>query len=180
MSFYSNFIRKTTLTSSVALGGGFLTTKSFCTDEIVSFSPKEFRAFPITKITKISPDTKAYEIALPSANHSTGSKVSSCIMVKGVPGPDGKEVSKPYTPTTLNNQKGTFELVVKSYSNGKVSSHLDNLKVGDSIEVKGPFPKLAYKANMKKNIGKFKDSIISSLYIYKIIPIIYFIPYDTL
>merc|ERR1712070_340332 len=28
-----------------------------------------------------------------------------------------------------------------------------SLKAGDSVEVKGPFPKLPYSPNMKKNIG---------------------------
>merc|ERR1712107_857764 len=39
------------------------------------------------------------------------------------------------------------------YPEGVVSKHLCSLKAGDSIEVKGPFEKLAYKANMKKEIG---------------------------
>lgn len=64
-----------------------------------------------------------------------------------------KEDVKPYTPTTLGNLKGSFELYIKVYPNGKVSSYLHSLKVGDIIEVKGPFQKLQYKANMKKRIG---------------------------
>lgn len=62
-------------------------------------------------------------------------------------------MSRPYTPTTLNDVKGKFELVVKAYPEGKVSGYLHQLKEGDTIEVKGPFPKLPYKANMKKRIG---------------------------
>jgi cytochrome-b5 reductase len=43
--------------------------------------------------------------------------------------------------------------VVKAYPKGKVSSYLHSLSVGDTIEVKGPFQKLQYEANMKKRIG---------------------------
>lgn len=34
-----------------------------------------------------------------------------------------------------------------------MSAHLGEMKVGDSIEVKGPIQKLPYQANMNKRIG---------------------------
>merc|ERR1719159_1670089 len=74
-------------------------------------------------------------------------------MVKGQAGDDGKAPARPYTPITTNDQKGYFELMVKGYPSGVVSKHLCSLKAGDSVEVKGPFEKLPYKANMKKRIG---------------------------
>jgi cytochrome-b5 reductase len=46
-----------------------------------------------------------------------------------------------------------MELVIKKYPDGKVSGWMHDLKVGDLVEVKGPFPKLAYVPNMKKSIG---------------------------
>ena len=122
-------------------------SNSLCED-LKAFSPAEFRSFPVTKITTLSHNTKAFEVALPSSEHETGMAVSSCIMVKGTDG-----VAKPYTPTTLTDDKGSFELVIKAYPGGKVSGFLHNLHVGDKIEVKGPFPKLAIKPNMKKYIG---------------------------
>ncbi len=84
--------------------------------------------------------------------------------MKGPNGADGKPIVRPYTPTTLNAHKGSFELVVKIYPQGNVSKYLDGLKVGDSIEVKGPFPKLEYKANMKKKIGLIAGSSIFHYY----------------
>jgi cytochrome-b5 reductase len=65
----------------------------------------------------------------------------------------GKDVIRPYTPTSLDHQKGVAEFVVKSYPDGVVSKYLCELKVGDKVEVKGPFPKLKYSPNMKKSIG---------------------------
>ena len=44
-------------------------------------------------------------------------------------------------------------LVVQVYEQGNISKHLGEMKEGDSIEAKGPIPKLPYKANMKKKIG---------------------------
>eukprot|EP01035_Chromulina_nebulosa_P023410 gene23410-30340_t len=66
---------------------------------------------------------------------------------------NGKPTFRPYTPTSLNSEKGHFELVIKSYPTGVVSKYLDTLKVGDTIEVKGPIPKFTYVANSKKRIG---------------------------
>ena len=128
-----------------------------------SFSPKEFRNFPITKITQISPNTKQIECKLPSAQHVMGMTTASCIMINGV-GKDGKTIARPYTPTSLNDDKGKFELVIKAYPDGNVSSYIDKLKVGDEISVKGPFPKLKYEPNMKKSIGMI--GIIHSLIIF--------------
>jgi cytochrome-b5 reductase len=43
--------------------------------------------------------------------------------------------------------------VVKVYPEGKMSKHIGNLQVGDSLDVKGPIQKLPYKPNMKAKIG---------------------------
>jgi len=82
-----------------------------------------------------------------------GMKVSSLVMVNGAKGDDGKIPARPYTPITTDDQAGYFELLVKGYPTGVVSKYLCTLKAGDSVEVKGPFPKLPYTANMKKKIG---------------------------
>lgn len=119
-----------------------------------SFSPKEFRSFPITSIRQLTPDTKQFVCALPNKQAEMGMGVSSCVMIKSdKPDKDGKVVARPYTPTSTNDHRGEFELVVKVYPTGNVSKYLGGLKVGDSIAVKGPFAKLQYKANMKKKIG---------------------------
>lgn len=119
-----------------------------------AFSPKEFRSFPITQVRQLTPDTKQFVCELPHKNADMGMTVSSCIMIKSdTLDKNGKVVARPYTPTSTNDHKGEFELVVKVYPTGNVSKYLGGLKVGDSIEVKGPFAKLPYKANMKKKIG---------------------------
>ena len=55
----------------------------------------------------------------------------------------------------MNNidDKGFMEFAIKSYPNGIVSSYLDSLTVGQTIDVKGPITKFTYKPNMKKSIG---------------------------
>lgn len=65
----------------------------------------------------------------------------------------GKAVVRPYTPVTKEHTKGHFDLVVKSYEQGKMSQHIGQLKVGDSLLMKGPFKKIDVQPNMKKAIG---------------------------
>ena len=43
--------------------------------------------------------------------------------------------------------------VVKVYPNGKMSKHMGELEVGDSLDIKGPISKLPYTPNMKQKIG---------------------------
>ncbi len=76
---------------------------------------------------------------------------ASFIMVKGPNDAEGKVVARPYTPTTSNGTifvlnkfgiiftdisfsksdvKGHFDLVIKAYPTGVVSSYMHGLKVG--------------------------------------------------
>lgn len=66
---------------------------------------------------------------------------------------NGEYVVRSYTPTSPPETKGYFELIVKTYPNGNISKYLDGLKIGDSIEVKGPKGNFSYFPNMVENIG---------------------------
>lgn len=48
------------------------------------------------------------------------------------------------------------------YPTGNMSRHIDNLKVGESLEIKGPIPKIPIKENMKKSIGLVSQSGLTS------------------
>ena len=48
--------------------------------------------------------------------------------------------------------------VVKVYPNGKMSKHMGELEVGDSLDIKGPISKLPYTPNMKQKIGMVSQS----------------------
>eukprot|EP00752_Nemacystus_decipiens_P008341 g7455.t1 len=117
-----------------------------------AFSPQEFRSFPLQSIEEMTHNVRRFRVGLPSDDHVMGMSTASCIVIKGK-GKDGSVAVRPYTPTTTNDTKGHFDLVIKVYPDGNVSSHMFNLKVGDMVEVKGPFPKFNYSANVKKEIG---------------------------
>jgi cytochrome-b5 reductase len=95
-----------------------------------------------------------------------------CIFIKGLPlgqhvylsaKINGELVVRPYTPTSSDDDKGFFDLVLKVYKagvhpkfpdGGKMSQYLDSLKPGDTIDVRGPSGRLQYKRN-----GVFEISI---------------------
>lgn len=118
-----------------------------------SFSKDEFRAFPVLEVREAGPGTKVIKCQLPSDEHIMGMKVSSMVMVKGSEVEEGIASTRPYTPITTDDQAGYFELLVKGYPNGVVSKYLCSLEAGDMIQVKGPFPKLQYVANMRQHLG---------------------------
>lgn len=124
-----------------------------CAQPQAAFSGDEFRSFPIVEVRETGTNTHVIKCKLPSDQHVMGMSVSSLVMVNGTKGDDGKVPARPYTPITTDDQKGYFELLVKGYPTGTVSKYLCTLKAGDVVQVKGPFPKLPYTANMKKNIG---------------------------
>jgi len=141
------------VTARAGLSSSGLGSSLASADSDVALSPKEFRALPITAIKDLSPNTKLFKVGLPSKESTTGMKTSSFVMIKNAAGADGKFEARPYTPTSPADAKGELELVIKAYPGGKVTQHLFSLKVGDSMEIKGPLPKLKYEANMKKSIG---------------------------
>lgn len=66
---------------------------------------------------------------------------------------DGKEVTRSYTPTSLNEDLGYFDLLIKSYPTGALSKHFSTLTLGDYVEVRGPKGNFLYTPNMCKEIG---------------------------
>lgn len=53
-------------------------------------------------------------------------------------------ISRAYTPTTSNRQRGFFDLVVKVYPGGALSQYMHSLKVGDSATISGPSGEIRY------------------------------------
>lgn len=113
-----------------------------------ALDPREFRSFTVQSVESVTHDTKRVVFALPSAEHEMGMKVASCLLAKAKV--DGKVVVRPYTPVNTNEEKGVLELVVKGYPAGKLSKHIVDLEVGDTLEMKGPLLKFAYKPNQFK------------------------------
>jgi cytochrome-b5 reductase len=143
---FSSFFSRS---AAAGLGAGVLSALAFAEPE-AALSAKEFRAFTLIDSEDLTHNTKRFRFALP---HDTklGMTVASSMACKAEV--DGKNVVRPYTPTTKAEQLGYFDLVVKKYPDGKMGGVFWDLKKGDDMLMKGPFKKIEYTRNMKKSIG---------------------------
>ncbi|KAF9315792.1 NADH-cytochrome b5 reductase [Podila horticola] len=114
-----------------------------------------FVDFTLKEIQVLTPNTSRFVFDLP-ADQVLGMTSTSCLMIKYT-NAEGKAVIRPYTPTSDANQKGHFDLIVKRYdgklSAGVMSAHIHNLKVGDTLALKGPMSKYPLQANQHESVS---------------------------
>jgi len=67
--------------------------------------------------------------------------------------PEGEIISRKYTPISHILDQGTFQLLIKIYhknvhpdypNGGIISQYLESIKIGEHIDIRGPFGKLTY------------------------------------
>lgn len=101
--------------------------------EPTGMDTQEFRDFKVVDIEVLSHDTKRFRFALPpeqSLNLPLGGHVQVQMQI-------GTELrKKPYTPVSGNNERGYFDLVIKTYDQGKISKAFHQLAVGDTMSFK--------------------------------------------
>lgn len=73
--------------------------------------PIEWRSFKLVTKDALSHNTALYRFALPRATDCLGLPIGQHVSVAAEI--DGKQVIRSYTPTTLDEDKGHFDLVVK-------------------------------------------------------------------
>ncbi|AMD20304.1 HDL440Wp [Eremothecium sinecaudum] len=66
---------------------------------------------------------------------------------------DGKDQIRYYTPISNKFAAGYFDILVKSYKDGKVSKWFAGLKPGDTVDFKGPVGRFGYTTNSSRRIG---------------------------
>lgn len=115
---------------------------------------KEYKKFKLIKkeqlTTGVTNPVTLFRFAIPR-NATLGLPIGQHISVRAMI--NGEEIIRYYTPTSAANVVGYFDLVVKIYPQGKMSQHLDSMKIGDSIEVSGPKGVHPYKNNQSKYLG---------------------------
>lgn len=119
--------------------------------EAVALDPVERRRFLLAEKIEVSHDTRLFRFSLLSPSQRLGLPMGKHILAHAVI--DGEEVVRPYTPTTLDDDRGHFDLVVKVYRpmppkfprGGRMSQHLDSLVPGrDTLQVSGPSGLITY------------------------------------
>ena len=75
--------------------------------------------------------------------------VAATLEVKG----EQKEIVRSYTPISSDENRGYFDLLIKSYPTGNISRHMATLKLGDTMKFKGPKGAMVYTPGLVKRFG---------------------------
>ncbi|KAI8081355.1 uncharacterized protein BX664DRAFT_340194 [Halteromyces radiatus] len=109
------------------------------------------KQFKLLEKLEINHNTSLYRFSLPRPTDVLGLPIGQHISI--ITCIDGEDVVRNYTPTTGNETRGYFDLVIKTYPTGTVSKYMANLKPGDTIDVQGPKGSYFYTPNVMKEIG---------------------------
>ncbi|XP_045763850.1 NADH-cytochrome b5 reductase 2 isoform X2 [Maniola jurtina] len=116
--------------------------------------PNTKYALPLIEREEISHDTRRFRFGLPTPEHVLGLPIGQHIHLSVKI--DDDLIIRAYTPVSSDEEKGYVDLVIKVYfknvhpkfpDGGKMSQHLENMKIGETIDVRGPSGRLQYANN---------------------------------
>lgn len=119
----------------------------------IALDADKYQAFVLTKKEQVSHDTRLFRFALQSKDHVLGLPIGQHISLR-FKDANEKIVSRSYTPTSSDDEIGYVDFVIKVYfpnvhpkfpDGGKMSHYLEQLSIGDTIDMMGPKGKLEYK-----------------------------------
>lgn len=126
-------------------------------------SPEVKYKVPLLEREELTHDTRRLRFALPSKEHILGLPIGQHVTISTKIGDD--LVIRAYTPVSSDDDKGFVDLVIKVYfknvhprfpDGGKMTQYLEDLKLGDEIEIRGPSGRLQYLGNGKFSIKKMR------------------------
>lgn len=124
---------------------------SKATKKVSPLDPRQWKSFPLAKKELISPNVYRLDFSLPNADDVLGLPTGQHIALRA--DINGKSVSRSYTPISNNTDLGRIELLVKVYPQGQMTKHLEQMKVGDTIDIRGPKGAMQYNRSYAKHIG---------------------------
>ncbi|CAN1173490.1 Nitrate reductase [NAD(P)H] [Linum perenne] len=130
----------------------------------VALASREKVSCKLVQKESLSHDVRLFRFALPAEDQVLGLPVGKHIFICVTVG--GKLCMRAYTPTTIVDAVGHFDLVVKVYlegihpkfpNGGVMSQYLNSLEVGSTVDVKGPLGHIEYLGRGKFTVhGKPK------------------------
>ncbi|KAJ3042676.1 NADH-cytochrome b5 reductase [Rhizophlyctis rosea] len=114
-------------------------------------SKDDYKFFPLREKILISHNTAIYRFALPKPDDVLGLPIGQHISIAAEIG--GKEIVRSYTPTTADDDLGHFDLLIKTYPQGNISKFIQDLKIGQTIKVKGPKGFFKWTPNAVRALG---------------------------
>ncbi|PKS06185.1 hypothetical protein jhhlp_007502 [Lomentospora prolificans] len=113
--------------------------------------PKNWKSFKLVRKTLVSPNVYRLVFALPHFEDVLGLPTGQHIALRAVI--DGQNVSRSYTPISNNSDLGRIELLIKVYDKGLMTKHLEGMKIGETIDIRGPKGAMQYSNKYAKHIG---------------------------
>jgi cytochrome-b5 reductase len=110
-----------------------------------------YNEYPLIEKVEISPNTALYRFGLPHPDDILGIPIGQHITVAA--DINGKTIARSYTPTSSDEDRGHFDLVIKTYPQGNISQVMANLKIGQHIKIKGPKGQFKYTMGMTRAFG---------------------------
>lgn len=113
----------------------------------------EYLPYPLLERRTISHNTRVLRFGLPHPTCRLGLPIGRHVSLRVII--DGAEVRRPYTPISNDEEtQGYFELLIKVYAapHGLMSRHLESLRLGDTIDVRGPLGKFTYEPNSYRRL----------------------------
>ncbi|WVQ77426.1 hypothetical protein IAR50_007112 [Cryptococcus sp. DSM 104548] len=122
---------------------------------IAALVKDSFVPFTLTKVEKYNHNTNIYHFSFGEEGNEkvSGGEVASVILMRSPEGDfelkddKGKPVIRPYTPVSPPHQKGSIEVMIKEYQDGKFSHWLAGQQPGAQVLFKGPLQKFKYQPN---------------------------------
>ncbi|KAI0432578.1 hypothetical protein F5Y09DRAFT_301268 [Xylaria sp. FL1042] len=114
--------------------------------------PTTFQTLPLVKKDLVAPNTYRLKLELPTPESVLGLPIGQHVAITA--DVDGQTVTRSYTPVSNNADRGTLDLIVKCYPDGKLTGgYLAGLSVGDEVKFRGPKGAMRYKLGYCKRIG---------------------------
>ncbi|KAJ5220566.1 hypothetical protein N7468_009770 [Penicillium chermesinum] len=114
--------------------------------------PKDYQALPLVAKDLLAPNVYRFVFELPGKTDVLGLPIGQHVAIKATV--DGQVVTRSYTPTSNNLDRGKLELVIKCYPEGLLTGkYLAHLTVGDKVLFRGPKGAMRYKKGLCKKIG---------------------------
>ncbi|GAV56085.1 hypothetical protein ZYGR_0AZ02570 [Zygosaccharomyces rouxii] len=116
-----------------------------------SVYPDRWSPLELEDKTIVSKNTAIYRFKLKTSIETLDLPPGYHLLARAVI--DGVEEVRPYHPISPRYAPGYFDLMVKSYSDGRVSKYFAGLEPGKTVDFTGPVGKLHYYCNNSKAIG---------------------------
>lgn len=129
----------------------------------------DFKPFTLMAKESLSHDTRRFTFALQTPTTKLGLPIGQHISLRFADS-NGKNHQRSYTPVSGDETPGKVSFVIKVYKagvhpkfpeGGKMSQHLDSLRIGQTVDMKGPKGHLSYLGNGKFTVKLMRKPLES-------------------